>query len=238
MTTKNMLQKLNEKSIAIRREVKSLGITPSSLGPLFSLSGTILRTRSLVDAGIEESLSEIFLPHVVLSFVPSLIANSICKRYTIEPKDVLIYLIGLVSSIFVCKSSFAMFMISEIPYISKFFSLLKLKNSTEDTFTMMSWIITNELSGMFLNKLILKKKMKVSLKDMVTMFLTYSGVLFLRYYNLNDYNVIILAFIIPFSAKAIEYLKKKEKTKAVTKEEEVPRRPRRKASVSAQSKSK
>lgn len=236
MSTKNIIDKFVQTS---KNSIlsKSYGISSEQLCPIFSVAGSISKTKSLVESGFEPTISELLIPHLILTFAPKLVANSLSHRFELAPKDLYIYFIGFFISTIAYSNSFIMFFVKEIPYVSKFFSLLALKNSTEDTFKLFSWNITCEIVGIFLTKLIMKKKPKLGTTELVNMIFVNVGILYIRAYQLNDYFIILVANIIPLSVKAIEYLRQKSKKKSEPKEEIYPgaqKKARRKASVASQ----
>lgn len=206
MPTNELLNKLKEQK-ATFQSIKNVNIGAESFAPLFSVVGAILKTKSLIDEGISPGFGELLLPHLVTTFGPMLIANSIYPRFKFTPKDLVIYAIGFILSLFIYPSSFLMFFLKEVPHFAKFFSLVKIKNSPEDTFLMFCWILTSDIAGNFLTRSILKKKLEFDTKELTKMVVMYGGVLFLRKFHMSDYYVIIVASIIPLSFKAYEYLK-------------------------------
>lgn len=210
------------------------------IAPLFSISSTILNTKLLIDSGIEPTLTELLLPSLVMTYGPPLFANSLYSRYEMTLQSVSLYAIGFILSIFIYSNNFLMFFIEEVPYISKLFSLVKLKNSTEDTFSMMSWVISRDIARICIRSLVLRKRLRMKTVDMLSMAVAYGGMLFLRKYGLRDYYVIVVAGIAPLTIKAIESIRecKSEQKGAVvsgkTSQQSTPisRVPRRRASVS------
>lgn len=213
-------------------------IAPEDLAKLdyvFSIASTILTTKSLIDGGIEPVVSELILPSLILSFGPSLIANTLAPKYQLTYDALILYAIGFSISLVVYSNNFIMFFLNEVPHISKFFSLVSLKNSKEDTFSLMTYKITAKLAGIFLNNLVLKKRQKIKMEEILSIFFTYSGIIYLRYYNYKDYYIIVIANIVPLVAKAIDCLNKWRISKAndieVEKDyDEEKKRPKRKAS--------
>lgn len=235
MSTREILHTLKEQG----RILPELKFDTESLGVIFSIAGSVLNTKSLVDGGIAPTLSDLLLPHLITTFAPSLLANGLYTRFKLGKKDVVLYVIGFLFSIFAHSSKFLMFFIQEIPYVSGFFSTVKLKNSKENTFDLFSWTITSQFAGMAISKLILKKKLKVKPEELLSMIAKYGGVLLLRRYNMNDYWVIVVANMVPLTTKAIECLakevpklKQKKKEIELSQENSTKRTPRRKASIS------
>lgn len=248
MTAKEIINKLKE----TKNDLPSFGsikLGMTSLEPAFSISNSILKTKQFIDEGIDPSFSELLLPHLATTFGPPLIANSVYSRFKFTQRDLLIYAVGFVLSLFLHSNSYLMYFINEVPYISKFFSLIRIKNSAENTFSMFCWIITCEIAGMLISKSILKKKLKIKTSDIMKMIVTYGGVFILRIYSMPDYYVIIVANIMPLSLKAIELLRtrndknnEKEEKEQVNEEEEVKevkkKTTKRKASVASKLKNK
>lgn len=226
MSTREILTKLKNKS-RLLPGLGDLKVHLEALDYVFTVAGVVMKTKSLTEEGIGASFNELLLPHVVTTFGPPLIANSIRQRFIPTPRGLLTYAIAFVFSLFVHSNSFLMFFIREIPQISRFFSLVKLKNTDEDTFTAFVWAITAELAGQFVTKLVLKKGYKVKPSEVVKIVATYTGILLLRRYKMPDYTVIVVASVLPQAFKLAEYLKSKRPKKAITSE----RRPTRKASV-------
>lgn len=240
MSTNELINKLKAQQDALP-SVKELKVGTKSFEPIFAIAGAILKTKSLIDEGIDPVFTELLLPHLATTFGPPLVANSVYPRFKFSQCDLITYFIGFALSLFVHSNNFLMFVIKEIPYVAKFFSLVKIKNSTEDTFLMFCWVITCDIAGQFISKLTLKKKLKIKALDLLKMMVVYGGVLALRQYNMPDYYVIVVANIVPLSIKAVEYLKRvpsmKIKCAEDTKEEgrkaPAKRAPKRKASLSA-----
>lgn len=240
MSTTEILNNLAKKT----EQFSSIKLHFNSFGPLFSITGAILNTQSLVSEGIEPSISELLLPHLITSFGSSLLTNTLFPHFVLSKKDLALYFTGFILSLFVHSSEFIMFFINELPHFSKFFSLVKLKNSTGDTFKTLSWAITNKIIGICLNKLVLKKKLKIKMEELFSIIFTYSGIALLRMYKMNDYYVLIFANIVPLSAKAVECLrqraskrkssnKRPEKKLDKSQEDKKAKTPRRKASVAS-----
>ncbi|ELA42541.1 uncharacterized protein VICG_00293 [Vittaforma corneae ATCC 50505] len=240
MSTNELINKLKAQQDALP-SIKELKVGTESFEPIFSIASTILKTKSLIDEGTDPIFTELLLPHLATTFGPPLIANAIYPRFKFSQRDLVVYLIGFILSLFVHSNSFLMFFIKEVPYVSRFFSLVKMKNSTEDTFLMFCWVITCDIAGQFISKLTFKKKFKVKTLDLLKMVVVYGGVLALRQYRMPDYYVIVVANIVPLSIKAVEYLKKvpamKIKHTECIKEEDkkapIRKAPKRKASLSA-----
>lgn len=207
--------------------------------PLFSIAGTILNTKLLVDGGIEPTFTELLLPSLVTTYGPSLLANTLYPRYRMMPEGLILYAAGFILSIFIYSNNLLMLFVEEAPYISKFFSLVELKNSTEDTFSMMSWVISRDIAGICIRSLVLRKRLRMKVVDMLNMAVMYGGVLFLRSYGFRDYYIIIVAGVAPLTIKAIECVKGRKKKQASEMDSErtsqqstAKKTPRRKASVS------
>ncbi|KAM0680918.1 hypothetical protein GINT2_000700 [Glugoides intestinalis] len=205
MSTTEILNNLAKK----RHEFDSIKLHFDSFGPFFSITSAILNTKSLVREGIDPSISELLLPHLITSFGSSLLTNTLFPRFVLSKKDLALYFTGFILSLFVHSSDFIMFFLNELPHFSKFFSLVKLKNSPEDTFKILSWVITNKIIGICLNKLVLKKKLKIKMEELFSIIFTYTGIGLLKMYNMNDYYVIIFANIVPLSSKAVECLRER-----------------------------
>lgn len=210
------------------------------LNYVFSIAGNILTTKNLVEEGISPTITELLLPSLLLSFGPKLIANTIYTRYHLTAESIILYAVGFVLSVFLYSNSFVMFLLREVPHVSKFFSLVDLKNSKENTFLLLSWNITSNLAQICLKSFVFKKKLKIKIEELLNMVFVYGGIVFLRHYHLHDYYVIVVANIIPIMYKAIEAIVKAKNKKAEGKaenvaEEEKPakKRVKRKASVSA-----
>lgn len=241
MTTQEIISKLKYNNGPIFSILN--GITPDKFGPFFTVIGAIIQTKELIDGGFDASFSELILPHMMLTFGPSLIANSLYPRFKIANKDIIMYFFGFILSLVVSSNRFVMYFINEVPYLGRFFSLVKLKNTDENILMAIYWIITSKIVGMCLNKMIFKKKLKVKAKEIFSLLVTYGGIFILRKYNYNDYYVIIIACIVPLVFKAIEHLHEsdvfsiKKMKKAIKSDDsgnvKTPKKTTRKASLSA-----
>lgn len=232
MKTENILKKIKEVS-KNPKIPKGFELNQKYLCPLFAISGAINKTTALVEAGFEPTILDIFIPHIVMSFGPKLFANSLTRRFELQPNDIILYSIGLIFSIVAQHSPFLTYFTKEINLVAQYFGYTKLKNSPENTFKLFSWNITNDIAGMFLSKLIMKKKLRINGTDLFNMIFIYTGILYLRINKLNDYFIIVIANIIPLSMKAIEYLRSKKKSKSKD-EGVIEKKTRRKASVASQ----
>lgn len=201
------------------------------LAPLFSVAGTILNTKALVDGGIEPTFADLLLPSLVMTYGPSLFANTLYSRFEMTPEGIGLFAVGFVLSIFVHSNSFLMSFIDEIPYVSKILALVKMKNSTEDTFSMMSWMISRDIAGACIGSLILRRRLRMKAVDLLNMGVVYGGVLVLRRYGLRDYYVIIVAGVAPLAIKAISCIDRKKPVEDKTVHR--VRTPRRRASAAA-----
>lgn len=243
MTTQEFITKLKQNAPVFSMPN---GISLDKFSPLFSIVGAIIQTKELIDGGFEASASDLILPHMMLTFGPPLIANSLYPRFKVTNKDLVAYLIGFVLSLVVSTNQFAMYFINEVPYLARFLSLVKLKNTEENITLAIYWIVTSKIVGMCLNRMVFKKKLKVKAKDIFSLVVTYGGVFVLRKYGFNDYYVMIIACIVPLAFKAVEYLNESDilttkKVKRTAKsdvkqdktEVKTPRKTTRKASLSA-----
>lgn len=178
---------------------------------LFKIASIILNTESLVDSGFQPSITELLLPSLLTTFGPPLIANSIYHRFHFTVESLVIYLLGFLLSLSVYKNRILMELIREVPHISKIYSLIELKNDKNDIFYLISWVITNDLAGVCLKKLIKQENLSITKKYIFKNISLYGGIIFLRKYNYSDYCVIILANIFPAIYSVIETLMEKEK---------------------------
>lgn len=216
----------------------TLKLNAEQFSPIFSIAGAMLKTRSLIESGFEPTVTELLIPHLAMTFGPKLLANTLSPRFQPTLKDFLIYIIGFLISLFGQSNTFLMFLANEIPHIGRFFSLVNMKNSPDDTFKLFTWSLTCEFASVFISKLIMKKKLKMSHSAIASLILVNAGVLYLREYKMNDYFVILVANVVPLACKAVEYLKSMLKRKDVKPKQEIYSSPRkvqrRKASLASQ----
>lgn len=205
---------------------------------VFSIVNNIICTKKLIETGINPKITDLLLPSLIVNFGPPLIANSIYVKYHLTSDKLILYFAGFLLSTLVYSNNFIMFILAEVPVISRFFSLVKLKNSTQDTFKLISWQIASNLARICLLNLVMKKKLKIKMREIANMIFMYGGVVILRVYSLNDYYTIVIANIVPILYSACELIfmeKKKKVKKEVVKEEieeKIPKKKvKRKASV-------
>lgn len=228
-TTKLLVEKLKD-TRAYVSALENIKVNIGILEHIFSISGAIMKTKSLVDDGIPLTFTELLLPHLVTSFGPALIANGIYTRFKPTLIGFGVYILGFFLSLFVQDKGFIMFVVREMPHIGKFFTLARLKNTKDDTMQAFSWVITAEFVGQFLTKVVLNKSFKVKTVDLLKTVSVYGGLLALRHYDMPDYMVIIVANIVPLMLKLGEYLKSRRSGG----KKDSKKHPKRKASLGLQ----
>jgi len=228
MSTTELLEKLKDGSKGILA-LKDLKPSPGALDYVFTVAGIVLKTRSLISDGVAPTLTELLLPHLVTTFGPPLIANSVYRRFHPTAAGLAVYTFGFVLSLLVQSSRTLMFVIREIPHISRFFSLVSLKNTKDNVSEAFGWAITADFAGQFLSKVVLKKSFRVKVSDLVKTATTYGGVFLLREYEMPDYMVIVVANMVPLAMKLVESMRHKEEPEGTKR-----RTPKRKASLAVQ----
>lgn len=191
--------------------------------PLFKIASVILSSNSLIGTKIRPSFYDLFLPSLLVTFLPPLIANSIYCRFKLTLDGLMTYGIGFILSIVVCRNKFLISLLSEIPHISKLFSLIEMKNSKEDIYTLIAWNITCDVIRTALKKFIKGESLQIKSSFLTNIIISNCGVVFLRMYNLSDYYVIIIANLLPLLA-ALLFSLGEEEIKIIQQEEGISKK--------------
>lgn len=171
--------------------------------PIFKISSSILNNKSLICNAVEPTFTGLLLPSLLVTYGPPLIANSVYKRFDLTAESLIIFGIGFLLSLLFHNCSWIMFILKEVPHVSKFFNLVDLKNSKENTFYLLAWCITADLCRYCIKKLVKQEKLQMEMKFLINIVSLYSGIFLMRKYNLNDYYVVVVANLVPLLTASI-----------------------------------
>lgn len=189
--------------------------------PFFRMSSIILNTESLVGENTKPSIHDHLLPSLITTFGPPLIANSIYHKFHLTMESVVIYFASFLLSLVISKNRYFMVLIREVPYVSKFFGLMELKNSKEDMFYVIAWNVTNDLARICLKKLVKQEKLTISFKSIFNIFVLYGGMILIKNHGLGDYYIILVANLVPLLYACFEALFLKAEVVQINKEQPI-----------------
>ena len=203
-------------------------LTITKAKPVLAIISAMLTTAALIDKGFEPQLLNLLLPFFMSNYLPSIIANGIVKRFSIEFNCTLLNFIGMVLGLFLYKQRVFLRLLGDLPTVSKVFSFLSLVHNHEDTNELIQWLIVKELSAICIRKFMLGKSMRIRRIEFINAFLCIFVLYMVRKYYYDDRLIIVAIFIVPISKlfvkggfgivdKIKNMRKTKEETKTATK---------------------
>ncbi|KAI5169647.1 hypothetical protein PAEPH01_0884 [Pancytospora epiphaga] len=215
--------------------------TLEEIKPLLTIAGVILNTADLVSKGVPPSFLDILLPSLATTYGSGIVTSSITKSFSITPQSFVIYLIGLVLSLYVYNNRLFLCLISEAPMVSKLLSSIELAKSDKDTWNIIVCCVLGHFTGALIKKLVLRRSMKLKKTDIFGLILYTAGLYTIRQYHLPPLSVFFIVYPIPLSDRLRKYFSSRKRTEEYAEKinrpiENTPiaKLPRRKASISSQ----
>lgn len=221
----------------------------SEIQPLLTIASVIANTSSLVEDGIKPDFEHLLLPSLVTTYGGPIVANALYSRFSFTRNNFLTYFLGFILSLYLHSSKLFMFLIKELPLLSKVLSSISVVESPENNDEMFPWILVCTFAGIILKNLTLKKSMKMTFGALFDIVALNIGLFLVREREIHPLAAAVLVILLNFAGRAKRFIKNLRETKQAkeiqkkvqitldsstssqTKGSVAKRTPRRKASV-------